>query len=205
MIIIKRDRSSLARQIEYSMFRHPHTFGGSSTNRRSGYSLPEMLVVMTVTGIVMSVAMTALTNLYQAQATELQVTAEAVLWRRLSNDFRLDVHNARQAASPDGARLELQTAEGPIVWTAADSTLHRTLTSSGSDGSLESTESHRVTDAAIAFEIDASQSSGRPIAAIIFSRAASPGAGPLQRRIEGAVGLSHRFEASPETAPEVSR
>ncbi len=160
---------------------------------------------MTVTGVVLSITMNALTQLYQAQATEHQMVVESASWRRLSNDFRLDVHSATQIASSEGDRLELQTGDGAVLWTVTSGVAQRTVSAPEADGSANSTETYRLPNAAFEFEIDTAEQPGRPIVALTVARAGSSGVQPVQRRIEAVVGLSHQFEASSESIAEVSR
>jgi prepilin-type N-terminal cleavage/methylation domain-containing protein len=187
------------------MHRLPDRTGCTPRHLRQAYSLAELLIVMTVTGVVMSIAMSALARLYQAQSTELQIVAESASWRRLSNDFRLDIHDARQAAIPASDRLELQTDGGTVVWSVARGAALRTVSPRNAGDSVVMTESYRLTDMTFKFEIDTAATLRHPIAALLISRNGSPGMRPVRHRIDAAVGLSRQFEARSRNDTEVAQ
>ena len=171
---------------------------------RNGVSLAEMMVVMTIMTAVLTVGMNGLFRLFRAQASEVQALSEASVWRRLSRDFRADVHSAATATSPESNRLELATTSGLIVWSSADGVLQRHIQPPvEGETSPDAVEHYRLPDAEFTLGLTPPEEGQPDIASVVIKRAGDPHTRPTSGRIEATPGLSLRYaqQASNGDAP----
>lgn len=164
---------------------------------RRGVSLVETMVVMTIMGAVLTVAMTGLSRLFHAQSNEVQSLQEAVVWQRLAHDLRTDAHSAHRADLTDTEQLDLQTHDGLITWRVAEGTVERMLkTTSTTDPASATVEHYRLPFAGFDFGL-APSSDGTQIVQLSVSRSGDARTRPTAGRIEAVVGLSLRFQQRP--------
>lgn len=161
---------------------------------RNGVSLAEMMVVMTIMTAVLTVGMNGLFRLFRAQASEVQALSEASVWRRLSRDFRADVHSAATATTPESNRLELATVSGLIVWSSQDGVLKRQV-QPAVEGKVppDAVEHYRVPDAEFTLGLTLPEDGQPGIASVVIERAGDPHTRPTSGRIEATPGLSLRY------------
>ncbi len=161
---------------------------------RNGVSLAEMMVVMTIMAAILTVGMNGLFRLFRAQASEVQALSEASVWRRLSRDFRADVHSAATATSPDSNRLELTTDSGLIVWSSQDGVLQRqTQLAVEGEAMPDAVEHYRLPDAAFTLGLTLPEDGLPGIASVVIKRTGDPHTRPTSGRIEAIPGLSLRY------------
>ncbi len=80
------------------------------TSPRRGHSLIEMLVVVSVIGMIMPLVFTMMVTMLQAQAGQADRMMSMISLRRLATDFRRDVWSASQVKIPAEAKtLQLKT------------------------------------------------------------------------------------------------
>lgn len=161
---------------------------------RNGYSLIEMMVVMTIMSAVLSIGVTGLVRLFRVQSSEVQALSEAAVWRRLSRDFRADVHLASTATCATAERLELATATGLIVWSVEGDTLRRVLQPAvEGEAAAESVEAYRIPDGGFALSLSPAQGDRSVIASVVIKRSGDPHTRPTFGRIEAVVGMNLRY------------
>lgn len=154
--------------------------------KRSGFSLLEMLVAMTVGTAVVAIAVTILQALFEVQRTSrdefrLQQTLE-----RLGEQFRDDAHRA-----VDLVASEFRLApDHRVQYQATGDTLLRIERKQGSAARREAYRLARGSILSIALSED------RKIAVLRISSRALPGEPqPRPVRIDALLGLEHRHEA----------
>ena len=106
--------------------------GVAMTTRRSGYSLIEMLVVMTVSAVVMTVASMTITLMMRSERTGGDALAAAQSGHRFERRFRDDVHSAATAVvdTADSSQPLLRLAgdgQPSITWSRVKDGLRRTV------------------------------------------------------------------------------
>jgi prepilin-type N-terminal cleavage/methylation domain-containing protein len=162
---------------------------------RNGYSLIEMMVVMTIMGAVLTIGVTGIVRLFRLQSSEVQALSEATVWRRLSRDFRADTHGASTAVCTTPDRLELGTATGLIVWSVEDDTLQRELRPPvEGEAVAESVEHYRLPDGRFVLSHSPREDGRSGIASVVIQRSGGTHTRPTSGRIEAAVGLSRRLQ-----------
>ncbi|MEN6448912.1 MAG: type II secretion system protein [Thermoguttaceae bacterium] len=91
-------------------------------NRKRGFSLVEMIVVLTVASVLMGIAVTLLCALIRAQGTSREVVEQTVSINRLAERFRRDVHAAQEfTKETDGAHI------GSVEYLVKGSTVNRSV------------------------------------------------------------------------------
>lgn len=166
---------------------------------RRGHSLIELMVAMTVAGAVLTTAITGMSRLFRLQAGEMQSLSESSVWRRMSHDFREDVHRAVQLDASDGVRLIIHADNGQILWEDTGAVIARTQTFEDGSGMLR--EHYRLASASVRFStdagpVDAESSPNRPVARMMIRQSAESGGYPAAVRLEAVAGLSRRFLSS---------
>ncbi len=164
---------------------------------RNGYSLIEMMVVMTIMSAVLTVGVTGLARLFRVQSGEVHALSEATVWRRLSRDFRADVHLASTATCATSDRLELGTAAGLVVWSVEGDALRRAVqpTVEG-EVAAESVEHYRIPDVGFVLSLSPAEDDRSVIASVVIERSGDVHTRPTSGRIEAAVGLALPYQQS---------
>jgi len=112
--------------------------------KRNGYSLAEMLVVITVASVLLSIAAQLVTRAMRIDTTWREQGDIARSMSRLAHDLRQDVHQARSViVSQDPEKLELSRADGAkMSYTVAPEEIIR---SSQRDNEQLEREYYRIT------------------------------------------------------------
>lgn len=91
-----------------------HLVGSQRVKSRSGWTLVELLVVISLSMMMMGVVTAFLRIIFQSSASARRDANLQTSVARLSDTFRADVHGAEQATVQDGA-LQLTTRGGAII------------------------------------------------------------------------------------------
>jgi type II secretory pathway pseudopilin PulG len=120
-------------------------------NRRHGYSLIEMLVVMVAVVTIMGLFIAGALAVRDFQRSQRHATEATVSLDRLANDFRDDARRASRVDAEPRAfeagieSLTFTTADGGVTrWTIADNGRVVERRSSPADGSTGGAESYRL-------------------------------------------------------------
>ena len=110
----------------------------NTTTRRRAFSLVEMLVYLSVVGLVMSLTVTTLFQLI-TQTRDLRRNCEDIAkttqaGERWRDDIRNAVTEPTTTTGPGGSVIEIPTTAGPINYSRGDETLWRQI---GNDGAPE--------------------------------------------------------------------
>ncbi len=168
----------------------------SADIRHYGSSLIEVMIVITISSVLVGVAMTGLSRLFRAQSREVTAVSQAAVWRRLTTEFRHDVHTCASASLASDQQLELQTADGLIIWSATDGVARRTFQTSPPDdaGASVPAEEFRCTGHDITFAMETPEGVNTPVASIRFERTAADGNQPSFSVVEAHIAMFHRFQ-----------
>lgn len=170
---------------------------------KSGYSLIEMIVVMTAGTVLMGIAVTLLCALLRAEGTGRALVERSTSLSRLADQFRRDVHAADEAVQgihwpPDaeGATLRVPARNGEpdahirsIEYLAGEGTLKR-LEWVGEE--VASEESYDLGEGSSA-QIEIVPANGRQLVCLAVAIKRAPSAQDRQLRIEAVLGWDHRF------------
>jgi len=166
--------------------------------RRPGYALIELLVVMTVVGVMLGLCAGTIHLLMKLDRVGRSASDEAADMARLGRDFRADAHasTATEPAgiSPDGLTLAL--AEGRTVeYQARPGDFLRTVREGEKVRHRE--QYRRPARSAVRFEV--SRDGPAPIVSILIVREPGGRDGSPGRdvRIDSALGLDRRFTRGP--------
>ena len=168
--------------------------------QRRGITLVELMVVVTMSGVIFSAAAVCLHSMYRADQRVRQETLHRSAVSRLARQFRTDAHRAVAARQLDDNPADAQglVFAGPskrtIEYRVQDSEILRTV----KDGEqVRHRDAFRLERGArVAWQID---DGPKPMAAVQIVRASPGGAASngLQDRIEAAVGVIVGGSASP--------
>ena len=169
---------------------------------KSGYTLVEMIVVMTAGTVLMGIAVTLLCALLRAEGTGRALVERSTSLGRLADQFRRDVHAADQAAKgawemdAEGVTLRVPPRRGEpdgqirsIEYLGEEGTLER-LEWVGEE--LASEESYDVGEGSSA-KIKIVPANGRKLVCLAITPKDASLAHARQLRIEAALGWDHRF------------
>ena len=170
---------------------------GPDRHRRRGFSLIQLLVVMSMLSVILTFCGVMLAKLFRQHASLTTLTAQTGTWTRLSRDFRQDLH-AATSAEISGARsskLLLNVSGERIQWTVLADVIHRTVETAGRPAEQTPGEKYVLANSVSRFEVAAMQP---PVASLIVE------AGPerdlqtpvLKGTVEAVVGFDHRWERS---------
>ena len=88
--------------------------GGQHAKSRNGWTLVELLIVISLSMMMMGIVSTFLRMIFESSAGARRDVNLQTSVARLSDAFRADVHSAVQATMQDGA-LQLTTSSGAII------------------------------------------------------------------------------------------
>jgi prepilin-type N-terminal cleavage/methylation domain-containing protein len=83
--------------------------------KRKGFTLVELLVVLSVVAIVLPMAGGTVLFLLRAQSRSAEGLRDAMALTQLSHSFRSDVHAAQRARTPDAAALVLELSDARTI------------------------------------------------------------------------------------------
>jgi prepilin-type N-terminal cleavage/methylation domain-containing protein len=170
--------------------------------RPRGFTLVEMLVVMTVSGVLMSLAVTSLVMLLRLDGTARQRGRATDTLANLARQFRADAHEARSAVADNRAfsgearSLALGLPDGrTVVYEAAAQRVVRRE----ERGLAAPREDWFPLPAACHAALDLHPGHGAEMAELTID---SPAPAGLSLRIEAAVARDHRLAGPREKAKE---
>ncbi|MHC4876972.1 MAG: PulJ/GspJ family protein [Planctomycetota bacterium] len=179
------------------MERHQVNPAPQTAHRRNqGSSLVEVMIVMTIASVLLSLAMTGLSRLFRAQAAETQAAGQAAVWRRLSAGFRHDIHSCTHATLVSPQRLELQSADGLVVWSAEHGLARRAPqnTPRGNSNASVPSDDFRFPDAQITFGVEQPEGSNASLARLLIAQPGATVGQPFHSRVEARVAMLSRFQ-----------
>ena len=154
---------------------------------RRAFSLIEMLVVIAVSGVLMSVALTTLYTLMQAESSGRDHVSQAATVARLADQFRSDVHAAlRPIVSEAQAKDQWQFAlakDTAVTYKAFPGEVQRHEQVAGK---LVRQESYLLPD-------DSTADAVPVMAGLVISPPRSASAAGREIRVDAALGIDHRF------------
>ncbi len=175
--------------------------------RRRGFSLIQLLVVMSMLSVITTFCGVMLAKLFRQHASLTTLTAQTGTWTRLTRDFRHDLHGATTAelSGADGRNLLLTVGGQRIRWTVSADVIRRTVEAGkeaetaeaakaeGSPTGQTPGERYVLANSISRFEVAAMQP---PVASLIVE------AGPdrdqktpvLKGTVEAVVGFDRRWE-----------
>lgn len=156
----------------------------------------QVVVTMTVLGVLLTVSGTALVRMYKQQTLQLERIAHTSMWQRLSRDFRDDVHAALSVTSgtDDGKVMVLAQQDQTVTWFVVEDSLRRVVTVPGSESEMQPDpgqtvgETYRFPDTIL--QLSSQEDSGGAFAVVEM---ASPDSPTLTARIEAHVGRDQSF------------
>ena len=180
--------------------RHPVRF--TIERRHCGSSLIEVMIVITISSALLGVAMTGLSRLFRAQAHEVEAVSHAAVWRRMTVEFRNDVHTCTSATLVSSQQLELQAADGLIVWKAAEGVARREFQTSPGAGVSVPADQFRCAGNDITFAVESPEGTNASVASIRVKRTEADGKQPVFNLVEAHVAMFHRFQQTSSAAED---
>ena len=147
--------------------------------RRRGYSLIEMLAVITMTSAILALATMSIGLIMRSERTGRNFLVATQTSQRMARQFRNDVHSAQTATvTPDKQRRSSLTLKSPgrptVTWSQVTVGLRRTV-----DSTPVQVETYRVSPQAVSFHINPSAT--RPQARRLISLVTTPPAIPTNK------------------------
>ena len=174
-----------------------HSARGPDRHRRRGFSLIQLLVVMSMLSVMLTFCGVMLSKLFRQHASLTTLTAQTGTWTRLTRDFRQDLHAATSAeiSGADRRNLLLTVGEQRIHWTVAADEIHRTVETVGRETEQTPGERYVLANSVSRFEVKALPSQ---VASLIVEAGADRNLQTpvLKGTVEAVVGLDHRWERS---------
>lgn len=154
---------------------------------RSGFSLRELLVSMTITGIMLSMFGAIIFRLYRQQASLTVSAYQSGVWLKMARTFRSDIH-AADRVTIDNQRLAIASDKTRTSWAYDKNALVRT---SGIDGA-ESHERFVLPQCNVEF-LQESVGTGQLIRLVAVAKDEQAAREPLLLTgvVEAAVGIEH--------------
>lgn len=164
--------------------------------RRSGFTLIEMVVVMTLMAVILSVSVGAIGLFMRMEGDGAKHLSQASTWFRLSHEFRTDVHAALDAPrteeeNAENVSLELSLPDDlHVVYRATDGAVERVASR---DGKTLRTERFRLPPGTVDVEHD----DALGLVRLVFHQretlpgSTAPAAPDESWTISAAVGMDH--------------
>lgn len=94
---------------------------------RTGWSLLELVLVITMLGVLTTMAGQMLTIFFETDSRTLSETSARLGMDRLANQFRMDIHQASEVSIESPQRIRIQTPTAAIIFEAAEQTVLRSI------------------------------------------------------------------------------
>ncbi len=163
---------------------------------RSGITLIECLVVITILSVLMALVGSILFRVYRQQSLLTVATHQSSTWLRLARALRSDLHAAAQVSVSGDNNSQLTFNLGPdaVTWSIKGDRVRRASKASNGTGESIGTESFVLPRAGLKFEL--SGSDNRQLVKLIATAPTQTDDGQpaAHGTIEGAVGLDRRWE-----------
>lgn len=163
---------------------------------RSGLTLIECLVVITILSVLMTLVGSILFRVYRHQAVLAVATHQTSTWLRLARTLRSDLHATTQvsASGDDGSQLALVLGSDSVTWAIEGDRVQRTSKTSDEAGEAVGAESFVLPHARLKFDISKIDNRQLVRLTATASKQTDDTQPAAHGTIESAVGLDRRWE-----------